>query len=205
MTTTIKRTTVLLLALFCMEIITAGSFAFATPGTATASSASTMSMMNVSDVIYTPPAPASDEVITPSKATEPEATPVEEPEVTSTDDPEYYYTDYTDYTYSSEKGIYIPSGTIVSGADFAYNGLYYDDNHLTYTYYPERNLPGGGLDIPGRHLNDEGYIVDGDGNLCISSDDFPKGTVLEVPFSTGIGVVYDTGSGKGNLDLYTAW
>lgn len=97
-------------------------------------------------------------------------------------------------------------GTWISGSDFAWMGVHYDSGSgYSYTYYSENVLPGGGLSIPGRHVGDEGYVMDGNGNLCLASDDLPYGTVVNVPFGSGTGVVYDCGSGYGNLDVYVSW
>ena len=96
-------------------------------------------------------------------------------------------------------------GAWIAGSDFMFSGVYQDSSGYSYTYYSENVLPGDGLDIPGRHVDDEGYVVDGDGNICIASDDLEKGTVVNVPFGDGTAVVYDCGSGYGNLDVYTAW
>lgn len=97
-------------------------------------------------------------------------------------------------------------GTWISGSDFAWMGVHYDSGSgYSYTYYSENVLPGGGLSIPGRHVGDEGYVMDGNGNLCLASDDLPYGTVVSVPFGSGTGVVYDCGSGYGNLDVYVSW
>ena len=97
-------------------------------------------------------------------------------------------------------------GTWVAGSDFAWMGVYYDSGSgYSYTYYSEKVLPGGGLSIPGRHVGDEGYVMDGNGNLCLASDDLSFGTVVSVPFGTGTAVVYDCGSGYGNLDVYVSW
>lgn len=97
-------------------------------------------------------------------------------------------------------------GTWISGSDFAWMGVHYDSGSgYSYTYYSEKVLPGGGLSIPGRHVGDEGYVMDGNGNLCLASDDLPYGTVVNVPFGSGTGVVYDCGSGYGNLDVYVSW
>ena len=46
-------------------------------------------------------------------------------------------------------------------------------------------------------------LRDEDGYICVSSDDYGKGTVVDT--SLGPGKVYDTGSGKGNIDIYTNW
>ena len=40
-------------------------------------------------------------------------------------------------------------------------------------------------------------------HIVLASDDYPRGTVVET--SLGAGKVYDTGSGSGNIDLYTDW
>lgn len=74
----------------------------------------------------------------------------------------------------------------------------------TYTWYSQRVLPGGGLNIPGRHLNEHGLVVDENEYVVIASDDLPHGVVVDTP--VGIqGIVYDEGSGNGNLDIYCDW
>lgn len=74
----------------------------------------------------------------------------------------------------------------------------------TYTWYSQRVLPGGGLNIPGRHLNEYGLVVDENEYVVIASDDLPHGAVVDTP--VGIqGIVYDEGSGNGNLDIYCDW
>lgn len=68
----------------------------------------------------------------------------------------------------------------------------------TYTWYSQRVLPGGGLNIPGRHLNEHGLVVDENEYVVIASDDLPHGVVVDTP--VGIqGIVYDEGSGNGTL------
>lgn len=76
-------------------------------------------------------------------------------------------------------------------------------NGHTETYYSQKVLPGGGLDIPGRHVASDGTIRDANNYIVVASDDYPKGTVIQT--SLGPGMVYDTGSGSGNIDLYTDW
>lgn len=76
-------------------------------------------------------------------------------------------------------------------------------NGHTETYYSQRVLPGGGLGIPGRHIASDGTIRDSSNYIVVASDDYPKGTVVQT--SLGAGKVYDSGSGKGNIDLYTDW
>lgn len=74
----------------------------------------------------------------------------------------------------------------------------------TYTWYSQRVLPGGGLNIPERHLNEHGLVVDKDEYVVLASDDFYKGAILNTPIGIK-GKVYDAGSGVGNLDIYCDW
>ena len=91
----------------------------------------------------------------------------------------------------------IPSGGLTpQKGRITYNGH-------TETYYSQRVLPGGGLVIPGRHIASDGTIRDSGNYIVLASDDYPKGTVVQT--SLGPGKVYDTGSGRGNIDLYTDW
>ena len=99
---------------------------------------------------------------------------------------------------SSSNGKYnIPSGGLTPS-----KGRIWFNGH-TETYYSQKVLPGAGLNIPGRHIASDGTIRDKDGFIVLASDDYPKGTVVET--SLGAGKVYDSGSGKGNIDLYTDW
>lgn len=99
---------------------------------------------------------------------------------------------------SSSNGKYnIPSGGLTPS-----KGRIWFNGH-TETYYSQKVLPGAGLNIPGRHIASDGTIRDKDGYIVLASDDYPKGTVVET--SLGAGKVYDSGSGKGNIDLYTDW
>lgn len=98
---------------------------------------------------------------------------------------------------SGSGGYVIPSGGLTpSKGRIWYNGH-------TETYYSQKVLPGRGLAIPGRHIASDGTIRDADGYIVLASDDYPRGTVVET--SLGAGKVYDTGSGSGNIDLYTDW
>lgn len=73
-----------------------------------------------------------------------------------------------------------------------------------WTYYSERVLPGGGLNIPGRHSNSAGYICDEDGYICLASNDLSKGTIVSTPFGSA-GKIYDCGCASGTLDVYVNW
>lgn len=74
----------------------------------------------------------------------------------------------------------------------------------TYTWYSQRVLPGDGLNIPGRHLNEHGLVADENEYVVLASDDFFKGAILNTPIGIK-GKVYDAGSGVGNLDIYCDW
>ena len=76
------------------------------------------------------------------------------------------------------------------------------DGTYKYTWYSQRALPGGGLNIPGRHVDEDGFVRDESGNLCIESRDLDNGTEVDTPF--GKAVVYDY-CPNGNLDIYTDW
>lgn len=68
-------------------------------------------------------------------------------------------------------------------------GVNYFNGHRE-TWYSQRVLPGGGLKIPGRHVDDRGLVCDGDGYICVASNDYSKGTIVET--SLGTGRVYDS-------------
>lgn len=61
-----------------------------------------------------------------------------------------------------------------------------------FTYYSQQVLPGGGLRIPGRHVNSAGYVADGDGYIVLAAPyGVSHGTVYSTPFGYS-GKVYDT-------------
>ncbi|MDU3274124.1 hypothetical protein [Varibaculum cambriense] len=70
-----------------------------------------------------------------------------------------------------------------------------------FTYYSQQVLPGGGLRIPGRHVNAGGYVADADGYIVLAND-APKGTVINTPFGAP-GKVYDRGTRGNHFDVYT--
>lgn len=89
---------------------------------------------------------------------------------------------------------------IYSAEDLAYAGVIYGDS-VTYTWYSEAELSGEGLDIPGRH-HELGFVMDGDGNICVASCDYPRGTPISVPFGYGRAIVYDYCPTSGIVDVY---
>ena len=69
-----------------------------------------------------------------------------------------------------------------------------------FTYYSQQVLPGGGLVIPGRHVNKDGYVSDKDGYIILAGS-APKGTVYDTPFGYQ-GKIYDRGTVGNHLDVY---
>lgn len=118
---------------------------------------------------------------------------------------EEYYDVTADYGYYEE---YYPPYDADDGIDpseFQYLGVV-EDGDTTYTWYSEQVLPGGGLDDlneNGRHVDSDGFVVDGDGYIAVASSDYEVGTVVDTPW--GEGKVYDTGCAEGAVDVYTAW
>ena len=81
-------------------------------------------------------------------------------------------------------------------------GVNYFNGHRE-TWYSRKVLPGGGLKIPGRHVNNQELVCDGDGYICVASSDYSKGTIVET--SLGTGKVYDCGCASGTIDIYCNW
>ena len=71
-----------------------------------------------------------------------------------------------------------------------------------FTWYSQNVLPGGGLDIPGRYVNDAGFVCDGDGYI-VASTAYGHGTTGDSPW--GAWKSYDTGVSGNTVDLYTNW
>lgn len=69
-----------------------------------------------------------------------------------------------------------------------------------FTYYSQSVLPGEGLAIPGRHVNADGYVADGDGYIVLAGS-AEKGTVYDTPFGYQ-GKIYDRGTVGTHLDVY---
>ena len=81
-------------------------------------------------------------------------------------------------------------------------GVVYFNGHKE-TWYSQKVLPGGGLKIPGRHVDSRGLVCDRDGYICVASSDYKKGTIVET--SLGTGKVYDSGCASGTIDIYCNW
>lgn len=120
-----------------------------------------------------------------------------------------YYEDYSysEPSYSSWDGPTSSySGGSVSGSSFRSAGVIYDDNGTRYTWYSENVLPGGGLtdlNNNGRHVDEQGFIRDGDGYLAAASNDYAQGTIVDTPF--GQAKIYDSGCASGTVDMYVSW
>ena len=97
---------------------------------------------------------------------------------------ETYYSDYSPYDLQS-------MGVIDWGG-------------YRYTYYSENVLPGYGLQIEGRHIDEYGFVCDGDGYICVASSSLPWGTVVDTPFGRA-GKVYDCGCDWDVIDIYVNW
>lgn len=81
--------------------------------------------------------------------------------------------------------------------------IHYEDHKET--YYSQNVLPGTSLNIPGRHVAEDGTVRDGDGYICVAANSsyLSKGTVVKT--SMGPAKVYDTGCASGIIDIYTNW
>jgi len=93
---------------------------------------------------------------------------------------------------------------------YSYNGLSKNKGAMNFnghreTYYSEKVLPGTGLNIPGRHVADDGTIRDKDGYICVAADPsyLAKGSILIT--SLGPAKVYDSGCAYGTVDIYVNW
>lgn len=69
-----------------------------------------------------------------------------------------------------------------------------------FTFYSQQVLPGPGLEIPGRHVNEGGFVADEDGFIVLAGS-HPKGTVFDTPFGHQ-GKIYDRGTFGNHLDVY---
>ena len=124
---------------------------------------------------------------------------------------DYGYCDaYEAYDYAYDYGYdyaydYSDYADTPTDMDLRTQGVIYDGG-TAYTWYSQNVLPGGGLDelnANGRHVDEGGYVVDGDGRMAVASSDYEVGTVLDTPW--GEAVVYDTGCPSGVVDVYVDW
>lgn len=128
---------------------------------------------------------------------------VEEPVVE-----EYYYEEPVQEVVYEEQVNYAPDltsagGDYYSAGDLRFLGEIYSGG-WRWTWYSQNVLPGGGLSIPGRHVDENGYVCDENDRICLASEDLPYGTVVATPFGKE-GCVYDCGCDYGTLDVYVAF
>lgn len=71
-----------------------------------------------------------------------------------------------------------------------------------FTWYSQNVLPGGGLSIPGRHVNGAGFVCDGEGYI-VAATALGRGTTGDSPW--GAWRSYDTGVSGNTVDLYCNW
>ena len=73
------------------------------------------------------------------------------------------------------------------------------------TWYSTKETAGQAtaVDIPGKHVADDGTIRDEDGYICVASSDLKMYSIVMT--SVGPGKVYDTGCSSGTIDVYTNW
>ena len=92
---------------------------------------------------------------------------------------------------------------VITPEEFQIAGII-DWNGWRYTYYSEQVLPGEGLNIPDR-WSDGQFVRDGNGYLCVASNEHEYGSIVPTPF--GDAIVYDTiGDGvTGIIDIYVSW
>ena len=70
------------------------------------------------------------------------------------------------------------------------------------TWYSQKKLPGRGLNIPGRHV-DNGLVKDGSNYICVATTLVGMGQ--EIATSLGPGKRYDTCNTPNTVDIYTDW
>ena len=107
---------------------------------------------------------------------------------------------YIEESYYTEPVYNYSDGNVLN----PYIGVVYYNGHKE-TYYSQRVLPGGGLNIPGRYVAEDGTIRDENGYICVAADTsfLSYGSIVET--SLGIGKVYDSGCAYGTVDIYTDW
>ncbi|MFZ1382405.1 MAG: G5 domain-containing protein [Scrofimicrobium sp.] len=118
---------------------------------------------------------------------EPEAAPEPEPVIAVAE-----RSQSTAPTQSStvDYGSFATTGEI-SLSDFMFRGVV-GWNGMKFTYYSQSVLSGPGLAIPGRHVNEAGYVADSEGYIVLAAPyGVAHGTTFATPFGY-TGKVYDT-------------
>ena len=73
-----------------------------------------------------------------------------------------------------------------------------------WTWYSQKVLPGGGLRIPGRHVDKNGYVCDKKGYIVIAHKTLKKGKVINTPLGKKA-KVYDRCPIIGIVDVFVNW
>lgn len=110
---------------------------------------------------------------------------------------------YIEKKYVSNKKMAKQTNMKYTWSYFRQMGVIYWGN-WTWTWYSQRVLPGGGLHIPGRHVNQNGYVCDQGNYICLASSVLGRGTVVDTPFGSQ-GKIYDSGCSSHILDVYVSW
>ena len=103
-------------------------------------------------------------------------------------------------TQATQEQVSIPSSG--TGVLNPVDGINYY-NGVKESYYSQKVLAGGGLNIPGRHVAADGTIRDADNYIVVASDTQAKGSTGQS--SLGAYKVSDTGVGHSGIDVYTNW
>lgn len=104
---------------------------------------------------------------------------------------------------TDEPGEEITSPRLYEPSDFQFLGVL-NWNDWRWTWYSQRVLPGGGLSIPGRHVDDDGYVCDENDYICLASCFLDKGTVIDTPLGKQ-GCMYDYCATANTIDVYVDW
>lgn len=115
---------------------------------------------------------------------------------------------YKGKTYLSRKKFLHPerSPKKYSAREFRQAGVIYWHGYM-FTWYTQMILPGGGLSIPGRHLDKNGFVCDKNDYIvvAITPADRRAHTIVATPFGK-YGKCYDCGCGRSQWrDVYTNW
>lgn len=57
------------------------------------------------------------------------------------------------------------------------------------------------MDIPGRYVDENGYVCDENGYICLASSSLDYGTIIDTPLGK-CGRVYDCGCASDTIDVY---
>lgn len=90
-----------------------------------------------------------------------------------------------------------------SSSDF-YNQGVIEWGGWSWTFYCESEDDVTATPIPGKYVDENGYICDENGYICLASSALDFGTIVDTPFGK-MGKVYDCGCLSYILDVYVSW